>query len=107
MDNEKKVSLTINQKTHSRLSDYCKRYGVSQRHMIHLLLDDAIDNNRYPSIFNTINTNIGGTMVTYANVDNKLIRDLTSNETPVSTADEIIEELNDDFDFLLEKKERI
>ena len=49
---EKKVSLTLTQGTYLKLSEYTKRYGVSVRYMIKVLLDDSIDNDRYPDIFN-------------------------------------------------------
>lgn len=49
---EKKVSLTLTQNTYQKLSNYTKEYGLSVRYMLKVLIDDAIDNNRYPAIFN-------------------------------------------------------
>jgi hypothetical protein len=111
MENEKKVSLTINHSNYQRLSDYCKRYGVSQRHMIHLILDDAIDNDRYKCIFGRRHrmSHLDDKVAPKKDVDDyKVINDLTV-DTSISESDDIIDKLkkdfdknDDDFDFLLE-----
>ena len=51
MDN-KKVSLTIDQKIYQRLSEYSTKYGTSVRFMLQRLLDDSISHDRYKDIFN-------------------------------------------------------
>ena len=49
---EKKVPLTLTQNTYQKLSEYTKKYGLSVRFMLKVLIDDSIDNDRYPVIFN-------------------------------------------------------
>lgn len=105
--NEKKVSLTIKQDTYQRLSDYSNIYGTSIRHMIHLLIDDSIENDRYREIFSNRNkmSHVGTKAISIqVNVkrdpkndkDEKPLNDLTI-DTSVSEADEIIEALKDEF----------